>query len=213
MFRKIIPILVLYATNFQFIFSQPQNFEGIIKYIPLSPAVEYGDTLINYYSKNKIKITRTGMFVNKAGGLTDEVIDFENAPNTSLFYFAERNDLEVFESKVSGIDSTKIYPDSVVWILGFPCVKHEVYYQESEYMGTHRLVVSNWATSYLHYLAPKTATTSALHPDYSDGSIPLKYERKVYSKMVDGTSLVTSTTMIACEIIIRPLPDHVFKVP
>lgn len=213
MFRKTILILSLYTTNLQFSFSQSQNFEGVIKYIPLSPAGIYGDTVINYYSKNKIKTTRTGTFVHKTGGLTDEVIDFENAPNTSLFYFAERNELQIFESKVSGIDSTKIYPDSVVWILGFPCIKHEVYYKESEYMGIHRVVLSNWATSYLHYLAPKTATTSALHPDYSDGSIPLKYERKVYSKMVDGTSFVTSTTMIACEIIIRPLPDSVFKVP
>lgn len=213
MFHKTILIVGFYFFNFQFIFSQPQNFEGIIKYIPLSPAVTHGDTVINYYSKNKIKTTRTGTFVHKTGGLTDEVIDFENAPNKSLLYFAERNDLQVFENKTSGIDSTKIYPDSVVWILGFPCIKYEIYYKESEYMGTHRVVVSNWATSYLHYLAPKTATTSALHPDYSDGSIPLKYERKVYTKMVDGTSYVTSTTMIACEIIIRPLPDHVFKLP
>lgn len=214
MIRRALIGTLFFGCIFLDILAQPQNFEGIIKYVPLNSFSAPGDTVIIYFGKHKLRKTRIGKFSEKFGGVTDEIIDFKKAPNQTLVYFGDRGETQMIESKSSGIDSTKTYPDSVQIILGFTCVKSEIYFAEGEFMGsTHRVVDSNWSADCLRYVAPLTAVSSIWHPDNSPGRIPLMQERKIYAQMIDGTEHVRTSVMIACEIIARSLPDSVFLIP
>jgi len=193
--------------------AQNANFEGVIKYIPLNPAGVAGDTLIIYFGKQKIRTTRMGTLAEKFGGVTEEITDFATAPNQTFVYYGARKEQQVIQSTKSGIDSVVTYSDSNKVILGFNCVKSDIFFGTSAYMGTHRIVDVVWSAPRLPYLAPSTAFTSPWHPDNSSGGIPLLYMRMVYSELMDGSQRVTSTNMIACEVIARSLPDSIFIIP
>lgn len=214
MFRKTILILSLYATNFPLIFSQPQNFEGIIKYVPLIPENSFGDTLTIYFGKEKMRISRSTSLAEKFGGLSDEITDFEKSPNQSLLYFSKQMKTQTIEVTDSKVDSVKNYTDSIKYILGIPCMKSEIFFKEHEYMGSRfRITDIRWSASSLQYSAPQSASSSLWHPQYLLGGIPLIHERSIHSNLIDGTESFKSQTLIACEIIVCPMPDHVFKVP
>lgn len=194
--------------------SQSANFEGIIKYTPLSPVNSIGDTMTIYFGKEKIRISRSTSLAEKFGGLTDEITDFEKSPIQSLLYFSKRMETQTIEVTDSKVDSVKYYPDSIKNILGFPCIKSKIFFKEHEYMGSKFQITDIvWSATCLQYSVSESAASSLWHHLYSLEGIPLLQERSVHSKFVDGTQTIKSQTMIACEIIIRPLPDSVFKVP
>lgn len=189
---------------------QAQSFEGVIKYVQLENTDMAMDTIYVYYGKNKIKTSRTEKYTTQLGGLSDEVVDYSVYPNTVTQFFRNTNEIKVFENKKNIINSTLSYPDSTKTILCFSCAKSDTFFEEHEiFNGKHKLVVSNWNTPCLQYHSSRDENLNDSDPN---AFIPLMYTRTVFSKLVDGTDYFKSTTMIACEIIIKELSDDIFKI-
>ncbi|MFN7117955.1 MAG: hypothetical protein ACK4TA_14230 [Saprospiraceae bacterium] len=203
---------LFFSSLFASLHSQNIHFEGIIKYIPLTPNDIPGDTLIVYFGKQKIRTNRIGTLAERFGGITDEIIDFARAPNETTVYFGKEKASQIIKSVKSGIDSVVTFSDSSRVILGYHCIKSIIYFAPSTHFGTHQMIDTVWSATELMYLAPATAVSSLWHPDYSTGGIPLLRTRTVYSKMTDGSQKITTNTTIACEVQPLALTDDVFSV-
>lgn len=192
--------------------AQSSDFEGVIKYV--SPDGLPGDSIIMYFGKQKMRISRMGSFVEKTGGQTDEITNFQHAPNTTILYYAGKGEVQSVESKTSGIDSIVTYPDSVRMILGHTCTKAVRYYREHEAFGSSfRIVETIWLAKDLRFSVPEAALSSPFHPDNSPCGIPLLSQRTVYAALTNGENTVSTSTLVACEITAKELPDSVFIVP